>query len=122
VVKFEVHAAPNVLQFEHGTSPGGSRDGDLNRVGTEFRMAREERVTAPEQNSGVAVMHGLNVQDGSRREIVEKNSPFDLRLDDGVVNIVGEIGMRAKHDWAWIRVMGFAGGSKGLFVGLGERG
>jgi len=97
VVKFEVHAAADVLEFEHGASPSGTGDGYVNWVGTEFRMAGEESVAASEENGGVAVMQGLNVEDGGRREIVEKDSAFDFGLDDGVVDAVGEIWVRDEH-------------------------
>jgi len=97
VVKFEVHAAADVLEFEHGASPGGAGDGYVNWVGTEFGMAGEESVAASEENGGVAVMQGLNVEDGGRREIVEKDSAFDFGLDDGVVDAVGEIWVRDEH-------------------------
>jgi hypothetical protein len=97
VVKFEVHAAAYVLELEHGASPGGAGDGYLNRVGTEFGMAGDEGVAAAEENGGVAVMHGLNVEDGGRREIVEKDATFDFGLDDGVVDVVGQIGVRGEH-------------------------
>jgi hypothetical protein len=107
VVKFEVHAASDVLEFEHGASPGGTGDGDLNRVGTEFGMAGDESLAASEEDGGVAVVQGLNVEDGGGREVVEKDSAFDFGLDDGVVDVVGEIGVRGEHGRAGIRVMGF---------------
>jgi len=97
VVKFEVHAASDVLEFEHGTSPGGTGDGDVDWVRTEFGMAGEEGVTASEEDGGVAMVHGLNVEDGGGRKVVEKDSAFDFGLDDGVVDVVGEIGVRREH-------------------------
>jgi hypothetical protein len=97
VAKFEVHAAAYVLELEHGTSPGGASNSDLNRVGTEFGMAGDESVAAPEQDGGVAVVHGLNVENGGRRKIVEENSAFDLRLDDGVVDVIRQVGVRVEH-------------------------
>ena len=97
VVKFEVHAASDVLEFEHGASPGGSGDGDLNRVGAKFGMAGEEGVTASEEDGGVAMVHGLNVEDGGGRKVVEKDSAFDFGLDDGVVDVIGEVGVRGEH-------------------------
>jgi hypothetical protein len=43
------------------------------------------------------VVHGLDVEDGGGREVVEKDSAFDFGLDDGVVNVVCEIGVRDEH-------------------------
>jgi len=97
VVKFEVHAAAYVLELEHGASPGGAGDGDVNWVRAEFGMAGDESVTAAEQDGGVAMMHGLNVEDGGGGKVVEKNAAFDFRLDDGVVDVIREIGMRGEH-------------------------
>ena len=97
MVKFEVHAAPDVLEFEHGTPPGGTGDGDLNWVRTEFGMAGEERIAASKEDSGVAMVHGLDVENGGGRKIVEKDSAFDFGLDDGVVDVGGEIGVRREH-------------------------
>src|SRR5580658_5558968 len=54
VAKFEVHTAANVLELEHGTSPGGAGDSDLNRVGAEFGMSGNESVAAPQEDGGVA--------------------------------------------------------------------
>jgi len=97
MAKFEVHAAADILELEHGTSPRGTGDGDLNRVRTEFGMAGDESVAASEENSGVAVVHGLNVENGGRRKIVEEDSTFDFRLDDGVVDVIREVGVRVEH-------------------------
>ena len=97
VVKFEMHAASDVLEFEHGASPSGAGDGDVDWAGTEFGMAGDESVAAAEENGGVAVMEGLDVEDSGRREIVEEDSTFDFGLDDGVVNVVREVGVRGEH-------------------------
>src|SRR5271163_3056132 len=88
MVKFEVHAAAYVLELEHGASPGGAGDGYLNGVGTEFRMAGDESVAAAEKNGGVAVVHGLDVENGGGWEILEKDSALDFGLDDGVVDFI----------------------------------
>jgi hypothetical protein len=92
-----MHAAPYVLELEHGASPGGTGDGNLNRAGTKFGMAGKESIVASQENGSVAVVQSLNVKHGGRREIVEKNSTFYFRLDDGVVDFVREIGVRGEH-------------------------
>src|SRR5580704_7007323 len=43
MAEFQVHAAADVLKLQHGAAPGGSGDGDLYGLGTEFGMAREQR-------------------------------------------------------------------------------
>ena len=97
VVKFEVHAPANVLELEHGASPGGAGDGYMNRVGTEFGMAGDKGVAASEEDGGVTVVHGLDMENGGRREIVEKDPTFDFGLNDGVVDVIGQIGVRGEH-------------------------
>ena len=97
VAEFEVHAAADVLQLEHGASPGGTGDGDLYGLRAELRVARQKSFAAAEEHGGVAVVHRLNAKNGVRWKIVEKNSTLDFRLDDAAVDFVGEVGMRTKH-------------------------
>jgi hypothetical protein len=97
VAEFEVHAAADVLEFEHGTSPGGAGDGDLHGAGTEFGMAGDESITAAEKHGGIDVVESFDFENGGGRKIVEKNSAFDFGLDDGVIDAVGQIGVRGKH-------------------------
>ncbi len=97
MVKFQMHAASNVLEFEHGTAPGGTGNGDLHRTGTEFGMSREESFTAAEKNGRIAVMQSLNFKDGRGWEIVQKNSSFDFGLHDSAVDLVGQVRMRSEH-------------------------
>jgi len=73
-----VHAAADILQLEHGASPGGTGDGDVNGLGAEFGMAGEQSFAAAEKHGGVTVMHGLDFEDGRRGKVVEKNSAFDF--------------------------------------------
>ena len=97
VAEFEVHATTNVLELEHGASPGRAGDGHLDRLGTEFGMSGQKSFAAAKQHGGVAVVQGLNLQDGGWRKIAEIDPAFDLRLDDAPVHSIGEIGVRTKH-------------------------
>ena len=92
-----MHAAADELELEHGASPGGAGDGNMDGLGTELRMAGEQGFAAAEEHRGVAVVQGLNLQDGGGRKVVEKNSAFDFGLDDAAVDFVGEVGVRVKH-------------------------
>ena len=78
MAEFEVHAAADVLEFEHGASPSRTGDGNLHGLGTKLGMARDESLATAEEYGCVAVMHGLNFQDCGGREIFEKNSAFDF--------------------------------------------
>lgn len=97
MAEFEVHAAANVLQLEHGTSPGGTGDGDLHGLGAKLRVTGDKGVTAAEQDGGVAVVHGLDFENCVGREVVEEDSAFDFRLDDAAVHFVSQIWVRVKH-------------------------
>src|SRR5271168_3115809 len=97
VTKFEMHAPANVLQLEHGASPGGTGDGNLHGLGAELGVSGEKRFASTEQDGGVAMMHGLNFENGIGRKFVEEDAAFDLRLDDAAVHFVSEVGMRAEH-------------------------
>jgi hypothetical protein len=97
MAEFEMHAAADVLELEHGASPSRAGDGNLHGLGTELGMAGEHGFAAAEKYGGVAVMHGLYAEHGGRRKIAEKDSAFDFGLDDAVVDFVGEVGVGAKH-------------------------
>ena len=92
MAEFEVHAAAYVLKLEHGASPGGAGDGDLDGLGTEFGMAGEKSFAAAKQHGGVAVVQRLNLEDGGRRKIAEVDTTLDFRLDDAAVHFVRELG------------------------------
>src|SRR5581483_10071954 len=47
------------------------------------------------------MMHGLDLQHGRWRKIVQKNASFNLRLDDAPVHFVREVRMRVKHTIGW---------------------
>jgi hypothetical protein len=88
MAELQVHTAPNILKFEHGASPCGSGDGDQYRAGAEFGMAGQKSFAAAEKHGGVAVVKSLNLEDGGGWKIAEKNSAFNFRLDDCVVDFV----------------------------------
>jgi hypothetical protein len=46
VTELEVHATADVLQLEHGASPGRTGDGDLDGLGAELGMAGEQGFAA----------------------------------------------------------------------------
>ena len=97
MAEFEVHAAANVLELEHGASPGRAGDGYLHGFGAEFGMAGDESLAAAENHGGVAMVHGLDFEDGGGREVVEEDSAFDFRLDDAAVHFVGKVGVGREH-------------------------
>lgn len=97
MAELEVHAAADILELEHGASPSGAGDGDLHRLGAKFGMAGNQGFTAAEKNSGVAMVHSLDFENGGGRKIAEKNSAFDFRLDDAAVYFISQVGVGVKH-------------------------
>jgi hypothetical protein len=97
VAELEVHAAAYVLELEHGASPGGAGDGDLNGLRTEFGMAGEKGFATAQKHGGVTMIQGLNLEDGGWRKIAQVDTPFDFRLNNAAVYFVGQVGMGAKH-------------------------
>ncbi len=97
MMKLKMHPAAHVLQLEHRASPGRTRDRYLHRVRTKFRMPGQQGVAASEENRRVAVMHGLDMENGRRRKIMQEDSAFDVGLNNGTVDFVGEIRVRSKH-------------------------
>lgn len=78
MAEFEVHPAADILKFQHRSAPCGARNRDMHRLGAELRMARKQGLAASEQNGGIAMMHGLNLEHSRGREIAEKNAAFDF--------------------------------------------
>src|ERR1700693_5401304 len=97
MAKFEMHAAAYILELEHRASPGGAGDGDLDGLRAEFGMAGEKRFAAAQKHGGVAMIQGLDLEDGGRRKIAQVDATFDFRPDDAAVHFVGQVGMGAKH-------------------------
>src|ERR1700678_1897377 len=97
MAELEVHATADILQLEHGAAPGGSSDGDLNRMRTKLGVAGDQSVAAAEKNSGVDMVHRFDFEHGGGREIVKKNSTFDFGLNDGAIYIISQVWVRDEH-------------------------
>ena len=93
VVKFEVHAASDVLQFEHGASPGGTGDADQNGLGAKLGMAGKQGQIFIQHDGGVAMILGLNFEHGRGGKIFQENAAFHFRLNDVAIYFVAEIGV-----------------------------
>src|SRR3954471_9664044 len=106
--KFQMHAPSHILQLQHRTAPGGSRNRNLHRFRTKLRMSRKQSLAATQQHSRVTMMHGLNLEHGGGWQIVQKNATFDFRLNNAAVDFVRQVRVRVKHTVVDIRVSGFA--------------
>ena len=93
VGKLEPHAPTDEAALQHAAAPCGTGNGDGNWLGAEFRMAGDERGTVFEKDRGVAMMLSLDLQHGSRRQVVQENAAFNLRLNDLVIDLIAEIGV-----------------------------
>src|ERR1700685_109233 len=97
MVKFQVHAAAHKLKLQHGPSPSGTGNGHLHRVRAKFGVTGDQRVVAAQQHGLVAMMQGLNFEDGIGRKIFQENSTLNLRANDDAVDFVAQIRVRRKH-------------------------
>jgi hypothetical protein len=93
VREFQAHSAADKAAFQHGATPRRSGDINLNWLRTVLGMSGDECRTIIQQDRGVAVMLGLNLEDGFGRKIFQENAALNLRLDNTPVDLVAEVGM-----------------------------
>lgn len=60
-------------------------------------MPGNQRGAVFEKNRGVAMMLGLNLQNGGRREIFQIDATLDLRLNDLTVYLITEVGVGSEE-------------------------
>ena len=60
-------------------------------------MARDQRLVPTLVQNGVGAILGLNLQNGSRRKILQMDAALDLRLDDVAVDGVAQVGVGRKE-------------------------
>src|SRR5215813_6972252 len=68
-------------------------------------MARNQRLVVAQHHCRVAAVSCLDLPHGFGRQVFEKHSSVNLRLNDVVIYFVAQVGMRAKetgafHGWA----------------------
>lgn len=97
MAKFEVHAAANVLSFQHGASPGRAGDGDQYGLRAELGMpgnqSRPLVRAVVQKHCGVAVVLGLDLQHGRGWEVFKEDTAFNVGLDNLVIHFIAEVGM-----------------------------
>lgn len=98
MTKFQVHAASDILQLQHGASPGATRNRDLNWAGAKLGMAGKHGFATAEKNSRIAVVKSLNFQNSRGWEIVKEDAAFHFGLHNSVVNVVCQVGVRNEHN------------------------
>jgi hypothetical protein len=98
VMKFEVHAASDETEFEHGASPSGAGDRNQHWLGAIKRMAGDERLVVTDHDRGVAVMLSIDLKDGPGRKLFEEHTALDFRLDDVAIYGVAKIRVRSERE------------------------
>lgn len=91
VGELEAHAAAHKVTLEHGASPGGTGDGDENGLRTVLGMAGDEGGGIVDQDGGVEMMLGLNLENGLGRKVFEEDTAFDFGLNDVAIDLVAEV-------------------------------
>ena len=97
VGEFEAHATADEVAFQHGASPGGTGDGDQDRLRAVFGMAGDHGGGVIDQDGSIKMMLGLNLENGFRGEIFQENAAFNFGLDDVAVDLVAEVEVRRER-------------------------
>ena len=92
--KLQAHTAAHEASLQHRSSPGGAGDGNRDGLGAKLRMSRDQNGTVIQKHRSVAMMLCLDLQDGRRRQVGEKHTTLNLRLDNLMVDLIAEVGMR----------------------------
>ena len=99
VTKLQVHSPTDEAPLQQGTSPSRACDCDHHRLRAVLWMPRNQHGVVEQEHSRIAVVLGLNLEHGIRREILKKHSSFNFRLHDTAVYFVAEVGMRREGGW-----------------------
>lgn len=97
MAELQVHPAAYEMQLQHRTTPRGTGNGYQHGLGAVLRMSRDQRLILVQQNRGVAMVLGVNLQHSSRGEVAQKDSSLDLRLHYVVVHAIVQVGMRREQ-------------------------
>jgi hypothetical protein len=84
VMEFQVHTAPHEIYFEQGSAPARAGNGHQHRLRTVSRMTRDQYLSLAQNFRGIAAIRGLDFEDGVLRQVVQKHSALDFRLNDVV--------------------------------------
>src|SRR5215469_7529228 len=99
VTKLQVHSSTDEASLQHGTSPSRACDCDHDGLRAVLWMPRNQHRVVDQEYCRIAVVLGLNLEHGIRREILKKHSSFNFRLDDTAVYFVAEVGMGREEGW-----------------------
>ena len=105
MMKLQVHAPADVTNLEHRTSPCGARDGHRHRLRTIQRMPRDHDDIPRQYDQLITSVLGVDLQVGTRFQILQSNSALNFRPNKIVVYLVTEVrvglkGTRGRHEQA----------------------
>jgi len=78
MTKLQVHAATDVAQFEHRSSPGRARNRNQHWFRAVFRMPRNQRLAFAQEYRGVAMVLGLDLEYRGRRQVPKTDPALDF--------------------------------------------
>ena len=93
-MKFQVHAAANETEFQHGAAPCRAFDSYQHWFRAEFRMSGNQHLALTASHDRVPTVLGLDLQNTLGREIAQKDATVDFRLNDVVVHLIAQVSMR----------------------------
>ena len=82
VMEFQVHTAPHEIYFEQGSAPARAGNGHQHRLRTVSRMSRDQHFSLAQNFGGVAAIRSFDFEDSVLRQVVQKHSALELRLND----------------------------------------
>jgi hypothetical protein len=96
MTKLQVHTATDEAPFQHGASPGRTRNGHPDWFWAVLGMSRDKRVVVAQKNDLVTVVLGLNLQHRRGGQVIEEHAPFNFRLHNIAIHFIAEVGMGAE--------------------------
>jgi hypothetical protein len=96
-VKFQVHAAADEVLLQHAAAPCGPVNSRRRRLGTEYRMPGNPGFVRALADDCINAILSPDLEHRARRQTMQMDSAFDLGLDQVVIDVVAEVGIRLKE-------------------------
>ena len=82
MMKLQVHAPTDVVEFQQGASPTGTDNRHHYRLRAVVGVARDQGLPLTEKLCGIAAIGSVDFEHRVLRQVSKKHSPVDLGLDD----------------------------------------
>src|SRR5262249_7526262 len=93
----QMHPPANVAVLQHRTTPGRSVNVHQHRLGTKSRMPVQQRIALSATHERIYAILSLDFDNCSFWQAVHRDSTFDLRLNDVVVDLVTQVRIGSEY-------------------------